>query len=192
MIKVFAQELGVAPEAHIQFTPGLITDDGEVTDKTTEQFLRDFIEAFDVFITRVLTVLPREGCPPKAIPTHRFSPGSVAGSNPALLATPTGRRGCTPNFGSGSACGAGANASQVRTAGIAGIAVSATVADVVATSRCRLSVDALRVACWRRRPPPGTICHSNQGNTLPGRSGTGCAKPDSSARWVGWPRWITR
>ena len=20
----------------------------------------------------------------------------------------------------------------------------------------------------------------------------GCAKPDSSARWVGWPRWITR
>src|SRR6185503_18153955 len=50
-----------APEAYIQFTPGLITDDGEVTDKTTEQFLRDFIEAFGVFITRVLTVLPREG-----------------------------------------------------------------------------------------------------------------------------------
>jgi hypothetical protein len=30
-----------APEAYIQFTPGLITDDGEVTDKSTEQFLRD-------------------------------------------------------------------------------------------------------------------------------------------------------
>jgi hypothetical protein len=40
-----------APEAYIQFTPGLITDDGEVTDKTTEQFLRDFVEAFGVFIT---------------------------------------------------------------------------------------------------------------------------------------------
>jgi hypothetical protein len=48
-------------------------------------------------------------------------PGSVAGSNPAFLAPPTGRPGCTPNFGSGSACGAGANASHVRTAGIAGI-----------------------------------------------------------------------
>ena len=50
-----------APEAYIQVTPGLITDDGEVTDKGTEQFLRDFMEAFAVFITRVLTVLPREG-----------------------------------------------------------------------------------------------------------------------------------
>ena len=49
-----------APETYIQFTPGLITDDGEVTEKSTEQFLRDFMEAFAVFITRVLTVLPRE------------------------------------------------------------------------------------------------------------------------------------
>jgi len=49
-----------APEAYIQFTPGLITDDGEVTDKSTEQFLCDFMDAFGVFITRVLTVLPRE------------------------------------------------------------------------------------------------------------------------------------
>ena len=48
------------PEAYIQFTPGLITDDGEVTDKSTEQFLSDFMDAFAVFITRVLTVLPRE------------------------------------------------------------------------------------------------------------------------------------
>jgi chromate reductase, NAD(P)H dehydrogenase (quinone) len=49
-----------APEAYIQFTPGLITDDGEVTDKSTEQFLSDFMDAFGVFITRVLTVLPRD------------------------------------------------------------------------------------------------------------------------------------
>jgi chromate reductase len=48
-----------APEAYIQFLPGLISDDGEVTDSTTEQFLRDFMEAFCVFIERVLTVLPR-------------------------------------------------------------------------------------------------------------------------------------
>jgi chromate reductase, NAD(P)H dehydrogenase (quinone) len=50
-----------APEAYIQFLPGLITDDGEVTDATTEEFLREFMESFRVFIERVLTVLPREG-----------------------------------------------------------------------------------------------------------------------------------
>ena len=33
----------------------MITELGEVTDKGTEQFLRDFIEAFEVFVTRVLT-----------------------------------------------------------------------------------------------------------------------------------------
>jgi chromate reductase len=48
-----------APEAYIQFTPGLITDDGEVTDEATEQLLRDFMAAFGQFIVRVLTVLPR-------------------------------------------------------------------------------------------------------------------------------------
>src|SRR6202051_3325075 len=47
-----------APEAYIQFTPDLITEVGEVTAKSTEQFLRDFMEAFEVFVTRVLTVLP--------------------------------------------------------------------------------------------------------------------------------------
>jgi chromate reductase len=46
-----------APEAYIQVTPGQITDSGEITDETTEAFLRDFIEAFAVFIIRVLTVL---------------------------------------------------------------------------------------------------------------------------------------
>lgn len=48
-----------APEAYIQFTPGLITDQGEVTSETTEQFLRDFVNEFEQFIVRVLTVLPR-------------------------------------------------------------------------------------------------------------------------------------
>jgi chromate reductase len=49
-----------APEAYIQFTPGLITEVGEVTDKGTEQFLRSFMEAFDVFVTGVLTARPPE------------------------------------------------------------------------------------------------------------------------------------
>ena len=49
-----------APEAYIQFTSGLISDDGEVNDETTEQFLRDFMDQFQDFIVRVLTVLPRQ------------------------------------------------------------------------------------------------------------------------------------
>jgi chromate reductase, NAD(P)H dehydrogenase (quinone) len=47
-----------APEAYLQLTPGLLTDAGEVTNKGTEQFLRDFMEAFEVFVARVLTVVP--------------------------------------------------------------------------------------------------------------------------------------
>jgi chromate reductase len=48
------------PEAYIQLTPGLITEAGEVTDKSTEQFLREFMEAFAEFVTRVLTALTPE------------------------------------------------------------------------------------------------------------------------------------
>lgn len=48
-----------APEAYIQVTPGLITDDGEVTNESTEEFLRDYMQAFYEFITRALTVIPQ-------------------------------------------------------------------------------------------------------------------------------------
>ncbi|MGH6977775.1 MAG: NADPH-dependent FMN reductase [Brevundimonas sp.] len=47
-------------EAYIQFTPGLITDDGEVTVESTEGFLRNYMAEFHAHIARVLTVLPRE------------------------------------------------------------------------------------------------------------------------------------
>ena len=46
-------------EAYIQFERGLITDDGQVTNKTTEEFLRNYMQEFAGFIARVLTVLPR-------------------------------------------------------------------------------------------------------------------------------------
>ena len=49
-----------APEAYIQFTPDLITDDGQVSVSSTEEFLRNYMEEFRTFIERVLTVLPRE------------------------------------------------------------------------------------------------------------------------------------
>jgi chromate reductase len=48
-----------APEAYIHFVPGLITDDGEVTDESTAAFLADFMSEFRTHIERVLTVIPR-------------------------------------------------------------------------------------------------------------------------------------
>ena len=48
-----------SPEAYIQFTPGLIDDEGIVTDATTEEFLRNYMEEFCEFISRVYTVLSR-------------------------------------------------------------------------------------------------------------------------------------
>lgn len=41
------------PEAFIQITPGLITEDGEVTDENTAGFLTGFLNAFSTLITRV-------------------------------------------------------------------------------------------------------------------------------------------
>ena len=49
-----------AVEAYIQFTPGLISDDGAVTVASTEAFLREFMAEFDGFIGRVLSVYPRK------------------------------------------------------------------------------------------------------------------------------------
>jgi chromate reductase len=46
-------------EAYIQFTPGLISDDGKVTDASTEKFLGGYMTEFAGFIERVYTVLPR-------------------------------------------------------------------------------------------------------------------------------------
>jgi chromate reductase, NAD(P)H dehydrogenase (quinone) len=48
-----------SPEAYIQFTKGLILEDGSVTVEATETFLRDYMKRFHEFIVRVYTVLPR-------------------------------------------------------------------------------------------------------------------------------------
>jgi chromate reductase, NAD(P)H dehydrogenase (quinone) len=48
-----------SPEAYIQFTPDLITDDGEVTNDSTREFLRTYMTELHGFITRVYMVLPR-------------------------------------------------------------------------------------------------------------------------------------
>jgi chromate reductase len=47
-------------EAYIQFKPGLITPEGEVTDEKTAEFLRNYMTELHAFIVRVLTVLPRQ------------------------------------------------------------------------------------------------------------------------------------
>lgn len=48
-----------APEAYIQFRPGLFADDGTITDASTQEFLRGFMAEFRDHLVRVLTVLPR-------------------------------------------------------------------------------------------------------------------------------------
>jgi chromate reductase len=46
-------------EAYIQFTPGLIGDDDNVTDESTKKFLVKYMSEFHGFLERVYTVLPR-------------------------------------------------------------------------------------------------------------------------------------
>jgi chromate reductase, NAD(P)H dehydrogenase (quinone) len=46
-------------EAYIHFEPGLITNDGDVTNESTREFLQHFMGEFHGFITRVYTVLTR-------------------------------------------------------------------------------------------------------------------------------------
>ena len=48
-----------APEVYLEFTEGLVDDDGRVTVPDTEEFLRGFMSEFAIFVERVLTVLPR-------------------------------------------------------------------------------------------------------------------------------------
>jgi len=49
----------LAVEAYIQFQPGLITEDGSVTDEKIAEFLRNYLREFHAFIGRVYTVVPR-------------------------------------------------------------------------------------------------------------------------------------
>jgi len=48
-------------EAYIQFLPGLITDDGQVTNDSTAEFLRNYLQEFSGFVERVYMAIPRRG-----------------------------------------------------------------------------------------------------------------------------------
>ena len=48
-----------AIEAYIQFTPGLVSESGEITDDTVLEFLSNYMKEFYAFIERVYTALPR-------------------------------------------------------------------------------------------------------------------------------------
>lgn len=50
-------------EAYIQFKPGLITDEGDVTNEATAEFLRNYMAEFYGFIGRVYTAIPRPHSP---------------------------------------------------------------------------------------------------------------------------------
>jgi chromate reductase len=46
-------------EAYIQFEDGLISEDGQVSNESTKEFLQNYMAEFYGFIARVYTVLPR-------------------------------------------------------------------------------------------------------------------------------------
>jgi len=48
-----------AIEAYIQFTPDLISEEGEVSDASTEEFLAGYMQQFSDFIERVYRAIPR-------------------------------------------------------------------------------------------------------------------------------------
>jgi chromate reductase, NAD(P)H dehydrogenase (quinone) len=48
-----------APEAYMKYTPELFPGDGEVSEKSTQDFLAGFMAEFRDHMIRVLTVLPR-------------------------------------------------------------------------------------------------------------------------------------
>ncbi len=47
-----------APEAYIQFKPGLINENGEISNEQTVEFLTNYMREFHAFVVRVTTVLP--------------------------------------------------------------------------------------------------------------------------------------
>jgi chromate reductase, NAD(P)H dehydrogenase (quinone) len=49
-----------APEAYIQYSTEVFTDDGDVTDEATKARLVAYLEEFRTHLIRVLTVLPRQ------------------------------------------------------------------------------------------------------------------------------------
>ena len=55
-----------AIEAYLEFTPGLVTDDGEVTVDSTRDFLATYMREFHGYISRVYTAIPRPGEVPPA------------------------------------------------------------------------------------------------------------------------------
>ena len=48
-----------APEAYIHFQPDVFLKDGTVTNESTEQFLRTYMQEFADFVERVHTILPQ-------------------------------------------------------------------------------------------------------------------------------------
>ena len=49
-----------SPEVYIHFTPEVFADDGEVTNESTKEFLRNYLTEYHDHVVRVLTVLPRQ------------------------------------------------------------------------------------------------------------------------------------
>ena len=63
-----------SPEAYVRFTPGLITEDGTVTNDSTADFLRNYMLELHTFVERVYTVLPRNAADARAAQDERRVP----------------------------------------------------------------------------------------------------------------------
>lgn len=48
-----------SPEAYIRYSPEVFLDNGEVTSDSTRDFLKAYMAEFSLYVTMVLTVLPR-------------------------------------------------------------------------------------------------------------------------------------
>jgi chromate reductase len=54
------------PEAYIQYSPEVFTEEGEVRDESMTAFLGNYMREFRIYIERVLTVIPRPDQEPPA------------------------------------------------------------------------------------------------------------------------------
>ena len=62
-----------APEAYIQYSPDVFTEDGEVKNEATKTFLSNYLSEYHDHVVRVLTVLPRSQAAAPAGVRHRSS-----------------------------------------------------------------------------------------------------------------------
>ena len=57
---MFGGALAGSPEVYIHFTPEVFAEEGQITNESTKEFLRNYLAEYHDHVVRVLTVLPRQ------------------------------------------------------------------------------------------------------------------------------------